>query len=164
MANGRLRQVVEIFYSRRCALALSVLILVTGCNHGPTMLRVGGKVQYKDGSVPTGGVRVVRFEPSHSGPNEGLRVASGQIENDGSYELFTKRPGDGVMPGTYNVTFTIWKGPHEPVSLISEKYTASASTPFKDVKVDRGRDDLNFEIEPLDSSAGTAQTTGHANH
>jgi hypothetical protein len=46
------------------------------------------------------------------------------------------------------VTFTIWKGPRDPVSLIPEKYTAAATTPFKDITIDRDQADLNFELEP----------------
>src|SRR4051794_34542508 len=98
-------------------VALPLIVLSLGCNRGPTMVQVRGKVLNKDGSPLKGGVRVVRFQPERDSTIEGLRVASGEIANDGSFELFTKRPGDGVMLGTYNVSFTFWKDPHDPVSL-----------------------------------------------
>ena len=81
------------------------------------------------------------------------------IEADGSYHLFTRKPNDGIMPGTYNVMVSVWKGQHEPVSLIDERYSASATTPFKNVKIDRDRDDLNFEIEAKPGAGVSADST-----
>jgi hypothetical protein len=128
-----------------------------GCSKGPPNYHVRGKVLYKDGSVPKGGVRIVRFEPVQDPTQDKKgRVASGGIENDGSFELFTRIPGDGVIPGTYNITFMVWKGERDRVSLIPDNYTAAATTPYKNVEVDRDVDDLKFEIEPL-PPAGPAQ-------
>src|SRR4051812_2075790 len=138
----------------RLLLLMIAFAAVVGCNKGPSMVHVKGKVSYTDGSPLKGGVRVVRFEPTQDMPAEKRRVASGPIDNDGSYELFTRRPGDGVIPGTYNVTFTVWKGEHEPGSLIDEKYAASSTTPFKNVKVDADRTDFNFQIEPMPAKNG----------
>jgi hypothetical protein len=130
------------------------------------MVQVRGKVLHSDGSVVKGGIREIRFEPSRDVPSEGLRTASGTIETDGSYHLFTRKPNDGIMPGTYNVMVSVWKGQHEPVSLIDDRYSASATTPFKDVKIDRDRDDLDFEIEAKQNAgaagAPTAATPGQA--
>ena len=119
-----------------------------GCNRGPAIAQVSGKVLYKDGSVPKGGVRVVRFEPDKDTPAELRRAASGSIQPDGSFALCTKRPGDGVYCGKYHVTFAIMKGPREPISFIAEEYTNAASTPYH-VTVDGDKSDLFFEIEPL---------------
>ena len=96
---------------RLWVVVLPLIIVAAGCSKGPAVFQVRGKVMYKDGSAPRGGVRVVRFEPTRDSSAERRRVASGQIETDGSFELFTRRPGDGVFPGEYNVTFTVWKGP-----------------------------------------------------
>src|SRR5690242_15878419 len=74
--------------------------LIAGCNKGSSTAHVSGKVTFADGSPLKGGVRVVRFEPTQDMPTDKRRVASGGIENDGSYELFTRKPGDGIIPGT----------------------------------------------------------------
>ena len=129
--------------SRSFRIALVLVVAVTaGCSKGPAMVHVSGKVLNKDGSVPKGGVRSIRFEPTQDTSAESRRVASGAIGDDGSYELFTKKPGDGILRGKYNVTFTVWKGPHDSVSLIPEKYTASATTPYKEVMIDHDQTDL----------------------
>jgi hypothetical protein len=138
-------------------LLLLVIFASLGCDRGPKMVQVRGTVTYKDGSVPKGGVRVVRFEPDMNTPEETRRTASGQIETDGSFELFTRRPGDGVFPGNYAVTFTIWKAPREAVSYVHEKYTASATSPYH-VSIEDDTDDLKFEIEPPDAAKSGAGT------
>jgi len=148
-------------YERKRVLlpvALACIVSVVGCNKGPTMVQVQGKVAYKDGSALRGGVRVVRFEPSKDSTAEVRRLASGEIEKDGSFKLFTRRPGDGVFPGKYNVTFTVWKGSHEPTSFILDKYTTSATTPYH-VTIDRDQDDLKFELEPTPAAVGHQPAT-----
>lgn len=139
------------------ALALSTIVLA-GCNRGPRMVQVSGKVLYKDGSVPKGGVRVVRFEPAKETTAVQRRTASGDIGQDGSFQLYTRVPGDGILPGDYAVTFTIWKAPRDPVSYVDEKYTASSTTPYH-VTIEDDTTDLKFEIEP----APAGQTANPSN-
>jgi hypothetical protein len=110
------------------------------------MVQVRGNVHYKDGAPVTGGVRVIRFEPTANSPAQVRRTASGMIEDDGSFELFTRKPGDGVYLGEYAVTFTVWKAPRDSVSLIDEKYTISATTPYH-ITVEDEVDNLDFELE-----------------
>ncbi len=143
------------------AVILLLVVTFLSCNGGPTMVQVTGKITNTDGSMLKGGIREVRFEPARDVPQEGLRTASGQIESDGSYHLFTRKPGDGIMPGTYNVMVTVWKEQHDPVSLIDDRYSVAATTPFKNVKIDRNRDDLDFKIEPK-STAGAGAAAMNA--
>jgi hypothetical protein len=131
-----------------------------GCNNRPTA-QVRGKVLYKDGSVPQGGVRVIRFEPTPDTTAAIRKTASGQIMDDGSFDLFTRKPGDGVILGKYAVTFTVWRGPRDRVSLIDDKYTASATTPYT-VTVDDDMDDLKFEIERAPGAAAARAAGGTA--
>jgi hypothetical protein len=139
-----------------CVAVLAVSV-IAGCSKGPTFVHASGKVLYRNGSTIKGGVREIRFEPSRDIPSQGLRTAAGQIGEDGTFQLFTRRT-DGIMPGTYNVEVSVWKGTHEPISLIDEKYSASATTPFKNVKIEHDQDDLKFEIDPLP----TAKTAPYA--
>jgi hypothetical protein len=112
------------------------------------MYRVRGHVFYPDGSVPRGGVAVVRFQPTGVSTAGIRKGASGAIEADGSFELWTRRTGDGVFEGEYTVTFAIQKGVMDTTPYVAEKYRDPTTTPYK-ITVDRNLDDLKFEIDPL---------------
>jgi hypothetical protein len=146
--------------SYRCIASLWLASILAasfvGCQRRPATAEISGKVLYKDGSVPNGGVRVVRFEPTPDSPAEIRKTASSEIRDDGSFELYTRRPGDGVFLGKYAVTFTVWKGPRDKVSLIDPVYTTSANTPYT-FTVDGDKDGVLFEIEPLSGREGGAQ-------
>jgi hypothetical protein len=71
------------------------LLLAAGC--GPRLCRVHGKVTLEDGTPVTKGLVV--FEAVGGQPVS----ARGEIQADGSYQLSTHRPGDGVPPGRYRV-------------------------------------------------------------
>jgi hypothetical protein len=128
--------------------SVALCAVVTGCGQDSPVAQVKGKVLYKDGSVPKGAIRVVRFEPAVDSTSVVRKAASSDIDAaDGSFELFTRKPGDGVYRGKYKVTFTVLPDPRSQESLILDKYTISATTPYE-VSVDRDVDDLAFEIEP----------------
>ena len=134
----------------RGSLAVLALLLgpsLLGCGGWPATCEVSGKVLYKDGTVPKGGVCLVQFQPTADSPAEVRKAASGNIESDGSFRVFTRKPGDGIFLGKYAVVFSIWKGPMEPISYVDKKYTKAETTPFI-VEIDGDRDDLLFEIEP----------------
>jgi hypothetical protein len=137
------------FY-RPALFLVSVLIVgsALGCGGRPGTAQVSGKVLYKDGSVPQGGVCVVQFVPTADSPAKIRKAASGQIEKDGSFVAFTRKPGDGVFVGKYKVTFSVWEGHMQPVSLIVDKYTKPSTTPYH-VTIDNDVSDLQFEIEPI---------------
>jgi hypothetical protein len=107
---------------------------------------VSGKVHYKDGSPITGATRAVRFEPTQSSSATIKKSASGVIAEDGSFEMFTRKPGDGVIPGKYAVTFVVMDKPMGGKLLIPSKYNSAADTPFE-INVDGDKTDLVYEIE-----------------
>ncbi len=129
-------------------LGLLCVIAVGGCNRGPKMVQVSGKVFYKDGTVPHGGVCVVNFNPTPDSTAQIKKVAGGPIDSDGSFSLTTLTPNDGAYVGEYAVTFTVLASPIDPRPLILPKYASPVHTPFK-VKIDSDVSDLKFEIEPL---------------
>jgi hypothetical protein len=61
------------------------------------LISVKGKVTYKGQPVTKG---IVRFEPD-SGFG---RMATGQLQSDGTFELTTLKQGDGVVAGEHRVT------------------------------------------------------------
>jgi hypothetical protein len=143
-------------FRRLCAVPLFVLLCVitlAGCNRGPKMVQVSGKVFYKDGSVPKGGVCVVNFNPTPDSTAPIKKAASGPIGPDGSFSLTTRTANDGIYVGQYAVTFTVFPGPMDPRSLVLQKYASPMLTPFK-VNVDANVSDLKFEIEPAPGAVG----------
>jgi hypothetical protein len=144
---------------RRCGWVVALLVagvtISTGCNRGPKMAQISGVVHYKDGSVPKGGVCIIRFSPTQETTAEVRQGASGAIGPDGRFTLRSKTADDGVYYGDYAVTFAVWPGPMDPRSLILPKYTAPMMTPYK-VTVDGDRDDLKFEIEPMPGGPAAA--------
>jgi hypothetical protein len=79
------------------ALTFALLLLsAVGC--GSRLYPVRGKVTYADGKPVTEGMVV--FESK----DQANRItARGEIRADGSYELSTYQPGDGALPGKYQV-------------------------------------------------------------
>jgi len=117
------------------------------------MVQVGGKVLYKDGTVPHAPVCVINFNPISDSTAEIKKAASGAIGPDGSFSLTTRTANDGAYVGNYAVTFTVFPGPMDPRSVVLQKYTSPGLTPYK-VKVDANVSDLKFEIEPAPSATG----------
>jgi hypothetical protein len=141
------------------AAAWIALVALGGCDRGPAMYQVRGKVFYKDGSVPTGAVCVVNLQPLSSADAEVRKGASGAIGPDGSFELYTRRPGDGVIHGEYQVGFVVLKSVSDPQSLVQPKYANPATSGYT-VTVDRDIEDLKFEIEPLPGAPRAAASGG----
>jgi hypothetical protein len=78
------------------ALGLWLLCAATGC--GSRLSAVHGTVTLEDGKPLTRGMVILE------GGEAGAAVmARGEIKPDGSYQLSTYKPGDGVPPGKYRV-------------------------------------------------------------
>jgi hypothetical protein len=83
----------------RRALALATLLVLSalqGCGDGLSPVR--GTVTLDDGTPISKGLVV--FERFEGGP---ALTARGEIRPDGTYQLSTNKPGDGVPPGKYRV-------------------------------------------------------------
>ncbi len=76
-----------------CALLFAVAVVATGCGNP----KVVGKVTFADGSPLTQGT--VNF-------TDDKILCKGTIKKDGTFEMRTLKPGDGVPPGTYKVYLT----------------------------------------------------------
>jgi hypothetical protein len=128
-------------------LFLVMFLPLAGCGSGgPKMGKVTGKIVYTDGSIPQGGVAVIRLEPAPGTTAEIRKAASNEINKDGSYELFTVRPGDGAIYGEYKAVFTILESYRTGISLVDSKYTKAETSPF-DCVIDSPSHEFDFEIE-----------------
>ena len=89
-------------------LASSSLLLV-GCGEATfEMAPVSGSVQFSDGSIPTGEMITIRFEPQGIPPvgTKVAQAASGDLQSDGSYTLKTHTT-DGAAVGKYEAHMTV---------------------------------------------------------
>jgi hypothetical protein len=117
-----------------------------GCGKSRPVAQVRGKVVFRNGSMPNAGIRKVRLEPATDTTAVVRKGASGSVNEDGAFEIFTLRPGDGVHLGKYAVTFTYLKSFTEQKQMIAEKYTTAKTTPYH-LNVERDTDDLVYELE-----------------
>lgn len=134
---------------RRQTLWLApVLLWMVGCSGGPDveMIPVRGTVKFPDGTVPQGERAEVIFEPVAGGTNQLRKMAFGQIQPDGSFEMMTVAPGDGVIAGKYKVIFEVHKKAMDLESLVAEEYTKPEKTPIE-VVVESGAGPFDFEVK-----------------
>jgi hypothetical protein len=117
------------------AVAL-VLLAALGC--GRRLYPVRGKVTYPDGRPVTEGLVVFESEGA-----EKPVMARGDIQADGSYQLSTFKPGDGVPAGTYHV-------------LVAPKFDANAvDKPAKPPPFDPRYADFKTSGLKVEVTAGT---------
>jgi hypothetical protein len=90
-----------IFVKKPRAIAVAGLLLVGVIGCGSKLYPARGTVTYADGSPVTEGFVV--FESKGQEPRT---TARGEIRSDGSFELGTHKPGDGALPGNYQVLVT----------------------------------------------------------
>lgn len=129
----------------RCSFA-ALTVIAVGC--GNPMAQISGQVDYEDGSPVVGAIKVINFVPTDDSTAEVRKAGSGVIEDDGSFSLSTKLPGDGVYKGKYAVTFNVLKNPATGESLIRTEYNRKKSTPFT-VEVSGDKDDYHFQLKKL---------------
>ncbi len=126
-----------------CAVAVLVLV---GCSGGRLKLHeVTGTVKFQDGAIPNGEMSTITFVPAE--PMEG-KAASGNIEPDGSFELWTITQGDGgALAGDYDVTLNVIRGYPRGRSMVAMKYTDLEDTPLNATVKAGEKNHFDFEVE-----------------
>ncbi len=126
-----------------CAVAILVL---AGCSGGRLKLHeVTGTVKFQDGTVPSGDMSSITFVPAE--PMKG-KAASGNIESDGSFELWTLTQGDGgAMAGDYHVTLNVIKGYPQGRPMVAKKYTDLEDTPLNATVKAGEKNHFDFAVE-----------------
>jgi hypothetical protein len=118
---------------------------VLGCGRGTKYVPVTGTVKYADGSVPTGDIAMITFQPASGGPN--TKGASGNIKDDGTFTLLSVRPGDGALPGEYRVTVHVMEGHSRGKSMVASTFTKPSTTPLKATVKASGENHFDFVVE-----------------
>lgn len=78
-----------------------LMVAVCGCGRsGEQLFPVTGKVMVN--GKPAAGALVFLHREGRADPNE--PVPYGTAKDDGSFDVITREPGDGVKPGDYKVT------------------------------------------------------------
>jgi len=121
--------------SRRVLLPVTLLLALGTSGCGNKLYPVRGTVTLEDGTPLTRGM--VIFE----GTPEGVKVmARGEVKADGSYQLSTHKPGDGVPPGKYRVQIN----PMDLSEVPDEKKTLSFNLKYLSVETSG----LEYEVKP----------------
>ncbi len=133
-------------------LALA-LLMASGVGCGPSnpdqpdTLPVGGKVTYKGKPVPKG---TITFQ------SDGGRMATGEIQEDGTYSLTTARPGDGAVAGHHRVSIVANEGDPtlmpsspgyvRPKNLVPVKYNQPEQSGIE-ANVTKDSKEIDFDLK-----------------
>ncbi|MDB5337789.1 MAG: hypothetical protein JWN70_3408 [Planctomycetaceae bacterium] len=119
-----------------------MIALVTGCGSstGPGLTPVSGTVTFNGKPAGPG---TVAFVPTDGGSN----AASGNIDKNGNFTMSLFNPGDGVKPGSYQVSVTIEKeaahgdakGNLYPTTYLSPARYMNPATSGFTVTVEKGK-------------------------
>jgi hypothetical protein len=147
---GRFAAVVGLcFWAMGCA----------GNAERPPLGRVSGKVTHNGKPVTSGSVV---FSPVGGTQSGAARIATGQIESDGSYTLTTYDTGDGAVLGQHTVTVES-RGTGEdiknlnvkpggaiayklPKSTVPDKYLKTDRSPLKHT-VEAGKNTIDIDLK-----------------
>ena len=125
---------------RRMGALAVLLVACAGCGKGQYPVR--GKVTLDDGTPVKNAIVV--FESVGA---EKPVMARGDTQDDGSYQLSTTRPGDGLVPGKYRVLITPrMENPDEPVKPAFDTRYADFKTSGLEFEVKAESNDIPIRL------------------
>lgn len=122
----------------------------SGCSHsGVETVPVIGVVTF-DGNPPPG-PGVIFFQPTENPPGHPERPATASFDKTGQFAARSFQPGDGLVPGTYQVSLHCWEVPpnldgRPPKSFIPMRYLTSNASGLK-LQVPSGSSRIRWPIE-----------------
>jgi hypothetical protein len=115
-----------------CTLAIS------GCERGPEIVRVSGKVTSHGGGWPKPGY--IDFAPVHAADGLPLVPGMAKFDTDGNFVVLTGQR-EGLLPGEYRVAVRCWEsepGKHDShKDLVPERF-GNPATSGLELKVEPG--------------------------
>lgn len=99
-----------IFNRAKFFLVATCVTLLSGCwdSNELGLVPVSGTVTFDGGPAPTEGR--VSFSPKEAAPGKPMRTGRGVFSTDGLFTVTSFQPGDGLIPGTYEVKVTCLSG------------------------------------------------------
>ncbi len=123
------------------AAATLILGVLPGCGavggSRPTVVPVKGKVTYKGQPLTKG---IIRFEPDGYG-----RMATGDLQSDGTFVLTTFQKGDGAVLGQHRVYIT-GTSANPRKELIPKQYLTPEGSKLT-ADVDEEHTEFTFELK-----------------
>ena len=119
--------------------------LLAGCGaDAGNMVSVTGRVTWEGAPATTGNVTFTLASADTNGP---ARLATGQIQPDGTFVMSTLKQNDGVLPGTYRVAINsdppprieVIEGQKLPKGPVPASY-ADPATSGLEVAIESGAD------------------------
>ncbi len=129
----------------RLAAGLVALLSITlvGCQGGngsvSKLAPVKGRVTFKDQGVTAA---EIFFMPDAEKGNEG-KMASGILQEDGSFKVATEGQGEGAIPGAYKVVISTSRRPEKEL----DKFKNVKTTPLQYTVPPEGLPDLQIELK-----------------
>ncbi len=137
---------------RKGWVGLGLLLLLVGCDRGPEVVPVTGKVTYNGDPLPYGSVL---FQPSSGQP------AGGVIQSDGTFRLSTFAEYDGAIVGGHKISVSCYTS-HSPTERakkqVGEFVFGDPLIPKKYAYVDSSG--LNREVKSGEENAFTLELEG----
>jgi hypothetical protein len=119
-------------------LLFALLVGTVGCERGPALVPVTGKVTFQGKPIVPGAVFI---EPD-DGPDGTVLRASGLLQLDGSFALRTYPHGQGAMPGTYRLYLQLGHGTKPELAA----FTDVMRSPLTVVVPEEGLKDHHIEL------------------
>ncbi len=114
-----------------CSLAL-LLTVLSGCGQrGLKPVAVRGQITYDGGQWPKPGCLYFTSQPANGVTT---RPGIAGFGTDGRFQVTTSRPGDGLLPGEYQVSVECWEADSTmnpadlPRSFVPEMYQSGATS------------------------------------
>lgn len=133
------------------ALAAGLVLVLAGCGSKlPQTVSVTGQVTFDGQPPPAAGI--VYFLPVEAAAGFSSRPATGDFGPDGTFRATTFEPGDGLMPGSYQMHVECWETPPnmdgKPVkSYVPEKYQSAEASGFKvEITAEMRSQKLNLDV------------------
>jgi hypothetical protein len=123
-------------------LAITVVLPgLSGCG-GPRLYPVHGKVTWENGAEArelVGGMVICESVDGQVG-------ARGDIEQDGSFQLSTYKPADGVLPGKYRVAVVEYSPKEPPPPPIIDRAFSRVEGSGLEINVERTKNEVTLKV------------------
>jgi hypothetical protein len=127
--------------------SLSVFMLLLGCGGSNNdMVHVTGQLTYGGGEWPAAGI--ITLTPISTPAGGPSRPGSSNFNVDGEFAIGSYKPGDGLRPGTYNISVSCY----DPAKMGQGKRPAEMEFVPADFKheslvIEPGQDDIVLNID-----------------